>query len=158
MIVMGLLAPEAAPPLIGDPAPTFELRTADGDPVGRDQLMGRVTVVEFFATWCIPCQRSLEDLRAVREQLGPDVKMLIVVVESEPRAVREYFSRRAPPPGATLVHDVRGEAARLWGKDRLPTSFFVDRGGIVRHINRGHGPGFRARAIRWLRAMLTASQ
>jgi hypothetical protein len=81
-----------------------------------------------------------------------------VAVESEAPALREYFVRIPPPEGAIVVHDTTGEVARRWGKDRLPTSFFVDRGAVIRHINRGHGPGFRARATRWLQRLLAADR
>src|SRR5215204_2793256 len=148
-------ATASAVPLIGDPAPEFLLRTIDGGTVvDRRQLLGRVTVVEFFATWCVPCGRSMEDLREIRGLLGPDIKILIIAVESEAPDLRAYFAKRPAPPGAVVVQDSDGDTARRWGKDRLPTTFFVKGDGIIRHINRGHGPGFRARAMRWLRAML----
>jgi hypothetical protein len=46
--------------------------------------------------------------------------------------------------------DRAGELERAFGADRLPTTFFLDTDAIIRHINRGHGAGFRARATRWL--------
>jgi thiol-disulfide isomerase/thioredoxin len=147
-----------ARPQIGDPAPHLDLVTLDGKRIGRERLEGRVTVVEFFATWCLPCRRSLDDLHAIRGQLGRGVDIVIVAVESEAPALREYFVRIPPPEGAIVVHDTTGEVARRWGKDRLPTSFFVDRGAVIRHINRGHGPGFRARATRWLQRLLAADR
>jgi peroxiredoxin len=146
--------PAAARPQIGDPAPALDLATLEGTSVGRERLAGRVTVVEFFATWCAPCGRSLDDLRGIRDQLGPAVQIVIVAVESETPALKAYFLDRPPPAGAIVVHDTSGDTARRWGKDRLPTSFFVDRTPAIRHINRGHGPGFRRRATRWLQAML----
>jgi hypothetical protein len=85
------------------------------------------------------------------------MKVLIVAVDSDPSVLRNHFLKHPAPKEATIVHDVRGETARRWGKERLPTSFFVDRGAIIRNINRGHGPGFRARATRWLRALLRTS-
>jgi cytochrome c biogenesis protein CcmG/thiol:disulfide interchange protein DsbE len=150
-------AAPAARPQIGDPAPDFALATLDGKSVTRDQLAGQITVVEFFATWCGPCKGSLEDLRAIRAELGPRVQSLIIVVEPDSPALRAALARFPPPEGAIVGFDTADGSARRWGRDRLPTSFFLDRGAIIRHINRGHGPGFRARATRWLRGLLSRS-
>ena len=54
--------------------------------------------------------------------------------------------------------DGDGELARAFGEDRLPTAFFLDERATIRHINRGHGSGYRTRATRWLSAMLATRQ
>jgi thiol-disulfide isomerase/thioredoxin len=154
MLAIALWATWAVAPVIGDPAPATALATLSGSGFGRDQLAGRTTAVEFFASWCLPCRESLEDLRGIRAELGPDLKIVIVAVEGATPAVRAFFAAHPPPPDAVVALDVRGETARRWGEDRLPTTFFLDRAAIIRHINRGHGRGYRARASRWLRTML----
>jgi cytochrome c biogenesis protein CcmG/thiol:disulfide interchange protein DsbE len=150
-----LAAAAAAPPHIGDPAPAIDLPAIDGARVVRsDDLRGRVTVVEFFATWCQPCARSLDDLRAVRAALGDSVGLLIVAGDADPKLVRAHFAQNPAPAGVVVALDPQRVVAHRWGQDRFPTSYFVDPAGTIRHINRGHGPGFRDRAERWLRAML----
>jgi cytochrome c biogenesis protein CcmG/thiol:disulfide interchange protein DsbE len=138
---------------IGDPVPLFDVASLTGDRLRQDHLTGHVTVVEFFATWCGPCGRGLEDLTALQQQLGPAVSLVIIAVDDETK-VRAHFTQHPAPPGTRIALDPQHLLQRLWGQDRFPTSYFVDAAGIVRHINRGHGPGYRARASGWLQAML----
>jgi hypothetical protein len=76
------------------------------------------------------------------------------VNRGEPAAVaRRWAADTDLPPDTIIALDPLGAAARRWGASRLPTTFIVDAAGVVRHINRGWGPGYRARLSRWLRAM-----
>jgi thiol-disulfide isomerase/thioredoxin len=150
-----LLLWAALVPGIGDPAPRLDLVTAAG-PRLESVPADTVTVVEFFATWCIPCRENLEDLQATRSTLGDHFRVVVVAVEGDRPRVRAFFAERPALADVVVAFDPGAQAARRWGEERLPTTFFVDRGAVVRHINRGHGAGFRARATRWLQGLIQA--
>jgi len=141
------------PPGIGDRAPALELETLDGRPFPRAHL-GEATVVDFFATWCGPCHRALADLAAVEARLPARARLIVVAVGEDAPTVRRFFEAHPLPAGAELGLDRRGSVARSWGQDRFPTTFLVDGGGVIRHINRGWGAGYEERLLRWLRPMV----
>jgi peroxiredoxin len=157
LLLLPLLAAGTARPHVGEPAPAFEARTLAGKSVRADNLRGQVTVVEFFASWCTPCRENLSEILAIRESLGPHFGLMLVAVEGDGPALREFIAGHALPAGSVVALDGDGLLARAFGEDRLPTTFFLDAKMIIRHINRGHGAGFRERAARWVSAMLAAS-
>src|SRR5689334_8385892 len=82
-------------PLVGKPAPAIVGTTLDGKPFDLDQFRGEYVVVNFFATWCIPCQQEHPDLLsfARRHTQAGDVQLVSVVFQDDPAAVRDYYAK-----------------------------------------------------------------
>ena len=156
-LLLPLLVAGAARPHVGDPAPGFEAQTLAGTNVRSASLRGQITVVEFFASWCEPCKESLAEVLALRESVGAHFGLMVVAVQGDVPALRVFFAGHPLPAGTVLALDGDGVLARAFGEDRLPTTFFLDGKMFIRHINRGHGAGFRERATRWLSTMPATS-
>jgi len=150
LLLLPLLLANAARPQVGETAPAFAAKTLSATELSVDGLRGHVTVVDFFASWCQPCKEGLSEILSVRQKLGPRFELVVVAVEGEAPALAEYLASHPLPAGTVVALDRAGELERAFGADRLPTTFFLDTDAIIRHINRGHGAGFRARATRWL--------
>ncbi len=139
LIALMLLVPSVvwADPIIGERAPAL----ADAD------VQSGVVVVDFFATWCGPCREAMAALDEIVRRRG--VKLIVVDVREPADEVRAFFAAHPLPPGAKLVLDRDGGAAQAWGQHRFPTTFVLH-DGVIKHINRGYGPGYAARLDRWV--------
>ena len=138
---------------IGDRAPEGKVPGLDGKSVELGKQ--GTTVVGFFATWCEPCHAAIADLLAIREQ-GPRFTLVLIAVGETSARVRGFVKGQGIPDDVVVGLDPTAATARAWGQDRFPTTFLVDEGWTLRHINRGYGRGFRARIERWLRGMQAA--
>ena len=147
------LALAGAYPLMGDHVPDVPLVGLDGEALVLPA--NETAAVVFFATWCEPCHAAIADLLAIHRARG-GFKIALVGVGEDATKVRDFLKQRNLTGGVSVALDKTGAVARAWGQDRFPTTFLVDGGQIIRHINRGYGRGFRARVERWLQAMAGA--
>src|ERR1022692_2786507 len=130
-----------SPIAVGAAAPALEAVTAEGKPVGGGWASGDATVVVFFATWCKPCHRTLRELGAMRQTIGPRLRFVLIDAGDDADEVRKFILENPVPEGAIVITDLSGDDRRSWGCQIYPTLFIVDRGGVVRYINRGWGDG-----------------
>ena len=121
----------------GTPAPAIDAREQDGRAFGGE-LDGRITVVDFFATWCPHCRESLAGHDRLMATFGDRVRLLIIDVDEEPALVRAFFARRRLPAGAELVFDRAMLTSRAWKVTGFPTLYVLDRGGVVRYATAGY--------------------
>ncbi len=122
-------------PLIGRPAPDFSLAPVGGGSSGNlDSLRGRPVVVNFWATWCVPCLEEHAALTSAARALGDDVQFLGIVYEDEEPTARAFLQQRGSSYPSLLDPD--GRTAIAYGVFGVPETFFIDRGGrlIDKHV------------------------
>jgi len=123
---------EVRSPLLGKRAPAAESTTIDGEAVKLADLKGRWVVVNFFATWCVPCRIEHDELKRFHDshQALGDGSVLGVVFSDSAQAVKEF---RADEGGSwPMLTDPKGSIALNFGVSGVPESFLVDPDGIVR--------------------------
>jgi cytochrome c biogenesis protein CcmG/thiol:disulfide interchange protein DsbE len=126
-------------PLLDAPAPDIALRDIDGNAVRLADYRGRPVIVNFWATWCIPCREEFPLLKAARERYAAaGLEILGVVFEDDPEAARAYMARAGAEWPALVDPD--GAVAASYLVNAPPLSFFVDAAGIVRSIAYGPPP------------------
>jgi thiol-disulfide isomerase/thioredoxin len=131
-------------------APNFAWKDASGKVVDFDSFRGKATLVNFWATWCVPCKRELPDLVALSKEFsGKEVKILGISTDRGSNVVDEVstFVREQGIPYQNLISNEEIEEA--FGNIRMiPTSFLIDsQGKIVQTFVGGRSKEFFAQAI-----------
>lgn len=135
--VLRLIGGEGTASRIGAPAPDFEWKEPDSSLRRLTELQGRVVVINFWATWCIPCRTEMPTFQQIARAM-PEVAFLMLALREEPGIVRE-FAERYGLADLKLISDGDGSVARAYGVLSLPQTVYVGRTGIIRHIDIG-GP------------------
>jgi len=128
----------AQAPGVGDPAPEFSLRTLDGPAARLSDYRGRAVVVNFWASWCAPCEAELPELVSAyhaNEARGLSV-LAVNLTDQERRTDVLTFVRAAGIPFPVLL-DERGRVRERYRLIAVPTTVFIDRTGDVQRIHPG---------------------
>jgi cytochrome c biogenesis protein CcmG/thiol:disulfide interchange protein DsbE len=124
-----------AAPVVGHPAPDIMLPALSGGDFKLSEQRGKPVVLNFWATWCPPCRAELPELKSANERYASQVA-IVGVNQAEPA---ETVAQLAAELGITfpLPLDQRGDVSRAYGVRSLPTTFFIDRSGVIRQIHAG---------------------
>jgi peroxiredoxin len=135
------LGPSAAGALqSGDAAPGFSAPTLSGPTLSLESYRGKVVFLDFWASWCAPCATSLPLLDALRREFGADGFQVVAVnVDRDPRKAEEFLTKR--PVGYPSVSDPEGKLPVQFEVQTMPTSFLIDRKGVIRYVHRGFRKG-----------------
>lgn len=117
-------------PLVGKPVPDVGVEVfEDGGSLALRDTAGTVTVVNFWAPWCVPCRAEHAALVQTAARYGGDVTIVGIAYQSDPGAITRYLDELGR--GYTVAMDPGSRAAIGFGVRGVPETFFVDRGGIV---------------------------
>ena len=154
--VEGLRVGDLAPDFTGTAnGQTIQLTDLDGNPIRIADLRGRPVWINFWASWCPPCQAETPTLRDVYNAHSADGLALVAisVQETTPDDVRAYVQRYALP--FTVGFDATSAIFHTYHAYGLPTQLFLDRDGVIRDVVLG--PVNRAQAEQILAPLLAPS-
>lgn len=118
-------------PLLGRVAPDFAVSALDdGRVIERREFEGRPLVLNFWATWCVPCRHEHPVLIDGAGRWKGQVEFLSVVYQDERQRIERWLDRYGRTPYATGI-DIGGRAAIAYGVYGVPETYFVNREGVV---------------------------
>jgi peroxiredoxin len=127
--------PEAQAPQAGFHAPDFILTSQNGTQISLDELKGKPLIINFWASWCPPCRAEMPSFQQVSQEYS-DAGLVVVginLTNQDSLAEVSAFVNQNQLSFPVLL-DEYGTVSQIYNVHSLPTTFFVDRNGVIQRV------------------------
>lgn len=132
-------------PEVGRPAPDFTLPDLDGRRVRLSDLRGKAVLINFWATWCPPCREEMPQIEAFYRRYRDRTEVLGIDVGESAEQVRAFLDNN--PYSWHFLLDTNFQVTDRYRVFAIPTSYFIDKDGIIRGLYMGAVNAERIRAL-----------
>ncbi len=141
----------------GDRAPAFAAPALEGGGmVELSKYRGKVVYLDFWASWCAPCLKAIPAIEKMRSEFpAEDFQILAVNVDKKKKKALRFLEKN--PIGYPSAADPKGRLPGQFGLETMPTSYLIDRDGVIRYVHRGFKRGDDEKLRHEIRALLEGS-
>jgi len=142
---------------VGQAAPAFTAEAVTGEgPKTVAEANGKVLIVDFWATYCDPCKKSFPKYQELVDQFGGDLAVIGVSVDEKGDGIKEAITEFSKTTGVkfSLVWDTEKTAAKAYSPPNMPTSYVIDKTGVVRHVHAKYNVGEESAIAEEVKALL----
>ena len=130
LLITGCTAGSEPIATVGEAAPDFELQNLDGQSISLSNLKGKPVLVNFWATWCSPCVSEMPYIQEIHDEWsGSGLMVLAINMGDSPPAVEQFLQEHNL--SLPVLLDTKKNVAQRYGIRAIPTTFFIDKDGIV---------------------------
>jgi len=116
---------------VGNQAPDFQLQNVDGQTVSLSNLRGKPVLINFWATWCSPCRSEMPYIQEIYEEWSNKGLEVLAINKGESSSKAEEFMQ-SYNLSFTMLLDTKQATAQKYNIIAIPTTFFIDKDGIIR--------------------------
>jgi peroxiredoxin len=142
-------------------APMFELKDLDGKVVKLTDYAGKVVILDFWATWCVPCKASFPAMQKAIEKYKSDQSVVFLFIDTweyndnMDDVIRRFLGQKNYT--FRVVADRKNEVVKQYGVDGVPAKFIIDKAGYIRFSMKGFN-GTDEEAVGELAEMISLSR
>lgn len=122
--------------ITNEPAPDFSMELFDGNKFELNEQKGKVVMINFFASWCVSCGEEVHHIQeAFEAYTNQPVIFLGIAVDDTEKKAKGFMKKNGLKIPAGL--DRTGQIKEIYGLYGMPTTFFIDKNGIVSYFHAG---------------------
>lgn len=125
--------------LVGKPVSSFSLNDVQNRSYSNKDLIGKITLIDLWATWCKPCVESLPFLETINNSFSKDFFQLWSISTDAEKKTLTTFLGKNKIPTWSMLHDPELKTKDIFKIDMYPAIILVDKKGIIRYIYLGKG-------------------
>lgn len=139
---------------IGTRLPKISGKTHDGTQFTVPIDSGKIVIIDFWASWCGPCRKGIPYLAELFEQYR-DKGVLIVGINVDDKESKagKFLDKISKQPAFPIILDTKAEYPPIFNVQVMPTTFFVDRKGIIRYILTGFDENHKELYIKYIKEL-----
>jgi peroxiredoxin len=124
---------------VGNRAPDFELKNLSRANVKLSDFIGKTVLLNFWATWCVPCEDELPFIQSVSDNWSSSSQLVVLAIADNNNETLDTVTQFIQGKGYNfgVLYDAAGDVKNLYGIETLPTTFFIDKNGIIQKIQVG---------------------
>jgi len=123
-------------PWIGKPAPDFQFQDADGQSTSLSDFQGKAVLINFWQVRCVPCRLEMPYIQEIYEEWsGKELVVLAINFGEDPSQVGAFLQTYGF--SFPVLLDMRGTIAQMYNVRPIPTTFLIDKDGIIQDMKIG---------------------